>query len=548
MFRENPAKESLASFLSLTLTVNPLTLSDLPGRVELNSGGLSDIPGLVENLGERIPRGSPIAVNSRRGETTPLPRLTDSFRETGQPEIETVTKDPFASLTTPQLLSLFPVPQSIPSGQRPQTSPSISVRPPAAPSDRPLTSVLTPLSQSHSAAIPLKTLESWIQFGEVQSAWLERRKAAKMNWLQRLGASIQHNLHRDPANELARRAIIRIQSTPEGREVLGQLQDEYSRAGRKLIIAPADFRGSAIIRNNGVETVIGIRGQANPVEGIYLFNRKLLDFRDRDTTMEYLCGNLAHELRHLVSRAEVDRLSGRAGAAFSHAFIDEQRARLTGYLVAARLNNGKPTDYSDEARSWARDPKAFWEELKSWSVYAHNLDMDEMRDPIRSFTQRVTMLRNAIKENEANIAIHLPRIGSQLDVLEQREGLKGRLRAVRTIYENLLANEPGERAANTQMLYLITELRRTLSSPGGENRLKSFQSAPTDPGFRLLQRGLERDERELRALIKAKHLPRFTPKHGQLSWDEFKERVRQSQRENPQYWAEHRARFFSGGR
>jgi len=158
---------------------------------------------------------------------------------------------------------------------------------------------------------------------------------------------------------------MRIQSTPEGREVLGELQDEYYRTGRKLIIAPADFCGSTIIRNNGIETINGIRGQANPLEGIYLFNRKFLDFRDRHIALEYLCGNMSHEMRHLVSRGQMDSLSGRAGTAFSHAFIDEQRARITGYLVAGRLNKGKATDYSDEARSWARDPKAFWEELKS---------------------------------------------------------------------------------------------------------------------------------------------------------------------------------------
>jgi hypothetical protein len=166
-----------------------------------------------------------------------------------------------------------------------------------------------------------------------------------------------------------------------------------------------------------------------------------------------------------------------------------------------------------------------------------------MRDPIQSFTKRIIMLQKAIRDNDANISVHLPQIGSQLNILEQKEGLKGQLRAVRTIYENLLISEPGERAANKQMLYLIKELRLILSSPEGEKLLKSFKAVPDDPAFRLLQQGLERDEKALRALIKEKRLPQFKPKRDQLSWDEFKERVRMSQREHPEFWVEHRARF-----
>jgi len=542
MLSRYPAKESLASFLSLTVTATPLSAAYMPPSTQSNGEDSQNLSGLVDKWSAAHPNGAINTGSSPIRSPVPPPHLSTSGGATSAPMHEQTEGSTLESLKIPPLLSLFSVTASSPSqGQaRPPLQTSVAETNPAASS---LAEAGVTLHSIPPAPIPLKKLESWIQFGEVQSAWLERRKAAKMNWLQRLGATIQHNFKNDPAVELSRQAIMLIQTTPEGREVLGQLQDEYSRTGRKLIIAAADFRGSAIIRNNGVETINGMRGQANPNEGMYLFNRKFLGFRDRDTALEYLCGNMSHEMRHLVSRGQVDRLSGRAGAAFSHAFIDEKRARLTGYLVAARLNKGRPTDYSDEARSWAHNPEAFWEELKSWSIYAHNLDMDEMRDPIRAFTKRIIMLRKAIQENDANISVNLPRIGSQIEILEQKEGLKNRLKGVRTIYENLRANEPGERAANKQMLYLITELRRTLSSAEGEKLLRSYQSVPEDRAFLLLQQDLKRDEQALRALIQTKRIPRFTPKRGQLSWDEFKERVRISQREHPEFWVEHRARF-----
>jgi hypothetical protein len=156
------------------------------------------------------------------------------------------------------------------------------------------------------------------------------------------------------------------------------------------------------------------------------------------------------------------------------------------------------------------------------------------------------MLRSAIAENDANISLNLPRIASQLDILEKQEGLKEQLRDVRGVYQSLLSQEPGERQANVQMLDAITELRRKLRSPEGKALLQSYTTAHQDPAFRLLQDGFERDMNSLRTLIEHKTLPRFTPKKGQLSWAQFQERVRESQRLHPEYWIEHRARFPVG--
>lgn len=541
MLREHPAQGSLASLLSLTVTASPLAALSFPPPAPLND---EEAHRTEIHLGKMTTHRPPsgIAMVEARAEDVFLPPHRDKLTQMTPPSASVRTdQSPLESLTPPPLLSLFTVSAQSHLLSGDSSHPVMSAARTASSALFLNTGIALPSIQP--STIPLRELDSWIQFGEVQSPWLERHKAERMNWLEQLGATIQRTLHRDPAVELSRQAIMGIQSTPEGREVLGQLRDEYARTGRKLIIAAADFRGSTIIRSNGVETINGIRGQADPSEGIYFFNRRFLEFRDRDVALEYICGNMSHEMRHLVSRSQVDRLSGRGGAAFSHAFIDEQRARITGYLVAAQLNKGKPTDYSDEARKWADSPEAFWKELNSWSIYAHNLETEEFRDPIRAFTKRITMLRKAIKENDANISEHLPRIGSQLDILEQKEGLKGQLKEVRAIYETLVANEPGERAANKQMLYLITELRRSLTSPEGETRLRSYQAAPNDPAFRLLQEGLKRDEHALRSLMQTKQLPRFNPKQGQLTWDQFKDRVRFSQRAHPEFWKEHRARF-----
>lgn len=568
VFTDHPLKGGIASVLAVTASTTPFITGDTtyPGTPDSSAG--QRVSGLMKHSPQNPAKGhlEGLGEHSRR---LSLPSESISPDKGGQhPDNATAQQNPFSPLSIPPILPLFSVSSTVPkwldnhSGGAAVRSFGYS---PVAPvtNNQPQISRTTPSTlissvasdsvsqtigapRSESAPIPLKELETWIQFGEVRSAWLEQRKAAKMNWFQRLGATIERALHRDPAVEFSRRAIMRIQTTPEGREVLGQLQDEYLRNGRKLIIIGGDFRGSDVIRDNGVETINGIRGQANPLEGLYLFNRKFLQFQNRDVAMEYLCGNMSHEMRHLVSRAQIDRLSGRAGAAFSHAFIDEQRARLTGYLVAARLNRGVPTDYSDEALKLIRNPRAFWSDMKSWSIYAHNLDREEMRDPIRSYTRRIAMLRSAIAENDANISLNLPRIASQLDILEKQEGLKEQLRDVRGVYQSLLSQEPGERQANIQMLDAITELRRKLRSPEGKALLQSYTAAHQDPAFRLLQDGFERDMSSLRTLIEHKTLPRFTPKKGQLSWAQFQERVRESQRLHPEYWIEHRARFPVG--
>jgi len=545
VFTEHPLKGGVASFLAITASTTPLTTAALSNQKTSDTLTAGTTAGLVKNA----------------------PQTAEIDR---YPAGITSLQNPFATLSTPKILPLFSL--SLPAqtnrdaqlggssaptfGDSSSASPTTGSAQTNGHTKFNLISSVAPTPAwpktayhlSDSAPIPLKQLESWIQFGEVRSAWLEQRKAAKMNWFERIGAEIDRARRRDPAVEFSRKAIMRIQTTPEGREVLGQLQDEYLRTGRKLIIVGGEFRNSAVIRDNGVETINGIRGQANPIEGIYLFNRKFLEFRDKNVSMEYLCGNMAHEMRHLVSRAQIDRLSGRAGAAFSHAFIDEQRARLTGYLVAARLNKGVPTDYSDEARNLIRAPRAFWAQMKSWSIYAHNLDMDEMRDPVRAYSQRIAMLRSAIAENDANISQHFPRTESQLEVLEKREGLKGQLRDVRGIYQSLLENEPGERAANVQMLDAITDLRRKLRSPESSGLLLSYTTAHDDPAFQLLEDGLQRDMKSLASLVHHKGLPHFKPRPGQLSWAQFQERVRESQRLHPEYWVEHRARFPSGPR
>ncbi|MBI5243600.1 MAG: hypothetical protein HY922_07935 [Elusimicrobia bacterium] len=387
-----------------------------------------------------------------------------------------------------------------------------------------------PAGTQPAAPIPLEELETWMEFGPPP-------KTAGSAL-----AGIGLGPRQDPAVVLSKQAIMHLQSTPEGREVIQELQREYAKSGRKVVIRAVDVEGSAVVQRRGIEGIDGIRGLAYYNEGIYEFNRKFLEFKDKDVAMETLCGNMSHELRHLVSHAQIKRLLPDSHEVFKKSLLDEQRARLSGYLVAARLNSGKATDYSEEAKDLARKPGQYWDGLKRGPYYVDSLEADEMRDPVQAYTDRLAVIQTLIDRLSKSIA-GLPKLGAKLQIMEDKEGLKARLTELRSQYDGQAASDPERLKRYEAQLAKVKSLRDRLMSPQGEELLKRFQAAADDPEFRRLQQAMVRDEKALIELLAGKPLPVLKPTPGQLDWDEFNECVERSRRDHPAFWSDFRARF-----
>jgi hypothetical protein len=128
MLNRHPARESIASFLSLTITATPLAASDMPPHPQSNGEQSRIVPTLVDKVGAQQHRGAIARGGSPARSPLLPPHLTYSGRETSPAVHKETEGDSLKSLTTPPLISLFPVSSSSPTHQQSRTSfqPSIS--------------------------------------------------------------------------------------------------------------------------------------------------------------------------------------------------------------------------------------------------------------------------------------------------------------------------------------------------------------------------------------------------------------------------------------
>ncbi|MFA6028595.1 MAG: hypothetical protein WC969_01945 [Elusimicrobiota bacterium] len=339
------------------------------------------------------------------------------------------------------------------------------------------------------------------------------------------------------AEEVTRRSLEKMQQTPEGREVLRQLIGEFGSQGKTILVRSEKFEGSTIDRSNGYEGVVGIRGMAYTEDLIYGFNELYLKMKDREAVVDFLAGNMAHEFRHLANRAMVKRLSPDSlEDGFELSFVDEQRARQTGYLVAARLSKDKANDHTQEAASLGQDSAAFWDDLKT-TGYPRYLDLEEMKDPVKAYRARLKALEEEKQETYLPLVrFKIPRLLSALDVMTKKEGLGPEGDTVRNDARVLAATIPNDLKDLETAMRDIQGLLKQMEDPALAQALARTREAGDSKAFLRLKADLARDQKNLEDLLRVKKMPAPKPPAGQLTRDQFWARVKTSVKEHPQYW------------
>ncbi|MFA6092523.1 MAG: hypothetical protein WCU88_03570 [Elusimicrobiota bacterium] len=392
-----------------------------------------------------------------------------------------------------------------------------------------------PQEHRKEPSVPDQAL-SWEQINKV--VVFRRVPEEEESWRDRL-ARWNPLAEPDPAELFARKALSRMQETPEGREVLRKLVQEYGRSGRKVFVHPQDFPGSTIVYKDGREGLRGTRGMAwYSDDPKYEFNRMIMDFNDHDAARDFLAANMSHEFRHMVNKAVFQRLSSEQLDIFYAAFLDEQRARQTGYLVAARLNYGKASDYSEEASELAADPDLFWEEMRSWSSYVVKLVPDEMKDPVSAYSQRLKVVAEQVEEMRGLLKTDIPRLMLALDIMSRQEGLSEQTSELRSQTQGRSRRGPSELEAYEKDAAGMRKSIRLLESAKGRAKLEAFKKASELEGFRVLEEERARDQKALEDSLRAHPLPKSERTPGQLSTPEFWARARESAKKHPEYWAE----------
>ncbi|MFA6093737.1 MAG: hypothetical protein WCU88_08615 [Elusimicrobiota bacterium] len=326
------------------------------------------------------------------------------------------------------------------------------------------------------------------------------------------------------ARKLARAAIERMQETPEGREVLGELLEECARRNEPLLISAVDVPGSIIDASGRIEEISGTLSEADPHGRTVDFNKLYLDFADKDAAVKDLAGALAHEFQHIVNAALAQGMPG-----FPSLLINEQLAWLTGYLVDARLAKGAPSSRLEAAKNLAQSPDAYWDSLKSQGGYADKLDMAEAQDPVDAYRQRLGRVSEAWAQSYADL-LSARRTLAALSVLREKEGMGDALTLLHT-------------AARVQSITREGELSRLSTA---SHKIQSFLDSERRPLLResdalvlgAFEERLRRDQLRLEELLREKSLPGIHRPEGQLTWENFRALVKKSAQEHPEYWME----------
>jgi hypothetical protein len=474
--------------------------------------------------------GALCAQEAAVGEGTGIPRLFPSGK---RGEIMALARANASALGLPFF-------ESAPAGTAPLGDPLIPLSLAGnAPVPRPAEPESAPPLPS-DAPVPWPEIEKVVKFGH------------RFGWAKELSSRCRRFRRRDdPADQaeaLARSSLDFLQKTPAGREVLRELVSEYRRMGRTVLVDAEDFPLSAVLSTDGQEGIAGVLGSAitatagglYPISFEYSFNRKFLGFKDRELAAQILATNMAHEFRHLVICAQTMRKSSFLIGPISSilGLMNEQRAFLTGGLVALQMGFDKPNEAVERASRMAQDPDAFWKSLKRISDYGWKFDLEELKDPASAFASRIA----AVEERRSNIREVLlrgiPEMESKLDVMTRMEGLgpeadelRGQLRA----RSSFLSKEAEALGSTLRGLRLLASMEPVLG--GG---LRSMAGSEL---FKGLYADLERDQRALAEALKSRPPRPREEMEDSLSWERFDELVRKSMKEHPWYWEEHFNKF-----
>jgi hypothetical protein len=388
--------------------------------------------------------------------------------------------------------------------------------------------------QASAAPVPFGELEEVVKFGHRPAPIIGGPIDA---WYRR---------HRDPNSKsarseaLARSALELIGGTPEGRELLRTLAEEFKASGQALVIDSQEFPGSQRIRRNGIEGVVGRRGESggDATGGERCtFNELFLEFQDRDFAVQNVAAILAHEIRHIVTMATIDRVSPEARDILSkYALLFEQRARQTGYIVALRSGKGDVTVEMRAADFLAKNPERFWSDLKT--SYSTVLDTSEMNDPAAAYRRRVESLEGVLRERKDFLGERLPRRFMAIEILSKKEGLQDSLKDVLQESEGDAKRIPQEIQGIERTIDNILKALSFFETSEGREFIAGIRQAARCEAYRMLEKDFEADQKALEDAARENPLPP-AKSGGQLGWKEFNAAVRKSRQLHPEYWKEY---------
>jgi hypothetical protein len=323
-----------------------------------------------------------------------------------------------------------------------------------------------------------------------------------------------------PEKAYIRSMTDKLQQSEEGRTIIRGIIAENVT----VHVQPTNFPGSYVSRKGDLEEIIGTRGEADWDDDSYHFNTKFLDMKDKEAGLESAASNMGHELNHLLLHHQVKSRLPQYDDVLQFALVDEQAARLKGYVVAWEINNGKPNGYIEDGRQIADNPDDFWERMKLWSpAYARCLDLSEMKDPVRSYQARDVAIKGQLDDLDqsgAFISFNLKRI----DHMAQAHGYKDNVAELRANTLSEQKSLPSDIKDMRESQQVVEERIKYLNSPAGKAFLGKMKKAAADPQFIQLFNDMQGDLAKLKAFQASKPVPQPKPTPGQMSWDEFDKR------------------------
>ncbi|MBI3553367.1 MAG: hypothetical protein HY077_12805 [Elusimicrobia bacterium] len=325
-----------------------------------------------------------------------------------------------------------------------------------------------------------------------------------------------------PQKAYVKAMLAELQKSEEGRKIVNGIVSE----GIVVKIQPMDFPGSPLVKAGDLEEIHGVRGMAVPKQKTYYFNSNFMKMADQEVGLESVASNMGHELNHILMHARIDRLFHKEAyeEVLNYALVDEQSARLKGYVVAYELNHGKPNGYIQEARQVLNNPDVYWENMKLWMpAYARALDLEEMKDPVRSYQARLQALTDKVDELDKEgpgIDFELSRI----DHMGQAHGLAKALTELRALFTTDKATLPTRTKDVKDSIALVKERIGTLQSIKGKPFAEKLKAAANDPRFAALFGDMQSDLKKLEGYKKSKPVPNPKATPGQMGWDAFEKR------------------------
>jgi hypothetical protein len=377
-----------------------------------------------------------------------------------------------------------------------------------------------------------------------------RQRADEASGFAAAAAMVKNAVLDHQDREFTKKMLAKLQESETGRRVLRELNYEARLRGVKITIQPKEYEGTSIVKQNGMESLWGIRGTAHYNGWQYNYNEGFMRMEDKKKALEVAASNMGHELNHLVWKLKSDRLLPEYKAVLQRDLGNEKAARLIGYLVSTEINDGRPSDYTQETKGLAADPDRYWESMKLWHPgYALSLDHVERKDPIAAYTKRLTALVRKKERYVQQRDLWQPAREKEVAHFEGPEhNLKEKLSEIRSYLNgskkrypvNIKQMDDAIRYVKNMKEYLEQGKSDPKRNPKAAELLSATVRSATDPAYLKFEAQMHKDQKDLVATVKKQGLPSVKPggDAGKITWQQFYAMVEKDRNENPDHWKE----------